>query len=67
MRKFSKIIESKEYDISKSIEDIFIEFKDMGFTFKIQGIESHFSISLINDDKVDNEEIRDPVLSPINI
>lgn len=56
MRKFSKIIESKEYDISKSIEDIFIEFKDMGFTFKIQGIESHFSISLINDDKVDNME-----------
>ena len=56
MRKFSKIIESKEYDISKSIEDIFIEFKDMGFTFKIQGIESHFSISLTGDDKVDNME-----------
>ena len=56
MRKFSKIIESKEYDISKSIEDIFIEFKDMGFTFKIEGIESHFSISLTGDDKIDNME-----------
>ena len=54
MRKFSKIIESKEYDVSKSIEDIFIEFKDMGFTFKIEGIESHFSISLTGNDKIDN-------------
>lgn len=35
MRKFSKIVESKDSDISKSIEDIFIEFKDMGFNFKI--------------------------------
>ena len=56
MRKFSKIVESKDSDISKSIEDIFIEFKDMGFTFKIEGIESHFSISLTSDNKIDNME-----------
>jgi hypothetical protein len=54
MRKFSKIIESKESDISKSIEDIFIEFKDMGFNIEIKEIESHFSISLTCHEKVDN-------------
>jgi hypothetical protein len=56
MRKFSKIVESIESGISKSIKDIFIEFMDMGFTIEIDEIESHFSIILACDNKVDNME-----------
>ena len=60
MRKFSKILESIESDISKDIKDIFIDFMDMGFTIKIDEIESHFSISLTCDHKVDTMEcVRD--------
>ncbi len=56
MRKFSKIVESIESDISESIKDIFIELLDMGFTINISEIQSHFSISLKNDNKVDSME-----------
>jgi len=56
MRKFSKLVESIESDIQESIKDILIEFFDMGFTIDISEIQSHFSISLKNDNKVDGME-----------
>jgi hypothetical protein len=73
MRKFSKILESIESDLSDSIRDIFTDITDMGFTIKIDEIESHFSISLKCEKEVNNLEcikdlyIADKRLNDINL
>lgn len=56
MKKFSKLLESKEI-LKPQIQACFIELIDLGFTIEIKNIQSFISINLESKSKVDNLEV----------